>query len=146
MTFLSLRISVHSELVIKNLLFLILLACQFALFPALDAAPGHNLAWGQAQCMVNEGIQFGSELPKCMIPKRAPKPPSSEVDPVPWDRNYMNLYTPMPNGGLVVRDDGMQAELRITSVNQSCECTHVELSTSCLYWTSRLNLHFTVII
>jgi hypothetical protein len=27
----------------------------------------------------------------------------------------------MPNGGLVISADGMEADLRITSVNQSCK-------------------------
>ncbi|KAG0610824.1 hypothetical protein M758_7G094500 [Ceratodon purpureus] len=108
-------VTVHTAFAITNLLFLIL-ACHFSLFLAFDASPDHD----HYQCKVDgEILQYGIELPTCMIPKRAPKPPSSDNALVPWDRNYVNLYTPVPNGGLVVRSDGMHADLRITSVNQS---------------------------
>lgn len=59
------------------------------------------------------------------LSKREPK--LSTASPVPWDQNYMNLYTPVPNDGLAISDDGMDASLKITGTNQSCKC---ELSIS----------------
>lgn len=48
------------------------------------------------------------------------KSPSHNAD-IPFDRNYVNLYTPMPDGGLVLSADRMEADLRITSPDQSCK-------------------------
>lgn len=68
-------------------------------------------------------VEYCAEIRKCMNLKESSKlhkRPYHNVE-FPWDRNYVNLYTPMPDGGLVVSDDRMHADLRITSPNQTCK-------------------------
>jgi len=59
---------------------------------------------------------------ECDIPSRDSKIRRCRpTQNAPWDRNYINLYTPVPDGGLVVSGDGLHVDLKITSPNQTCK-------------------------
>ncbi|KAG0559794.1 hypothetical protein KC19_10G129500 [Ceratodon purpureus] len=54
-----------------------------------------------------------------LTPPPAPISPPPPAAPEPWSTHYMNLYTPTdPPGGLVISDDGMHVDMKITSPQQ----------------------------
>lgn len=120
----------------KNSILILLIASCFAQSLAAVEATGHDFhahsTGGEdrspicevinepSQCDLEDLPASCTELPKCVIPNRAGIRPTYTAG-LPWDTYYMNLYTPMPDGGLVVSEDEMHVDLRITSPNQTCK-------------------------
>lgn len=72
-------------------------------------------------CQMTDECELQEDLPGfCTEPGIVQNRPPHNAD-IPFDQNYVNLYTPMPDGGLVLSADRMEADLRITSPDQSCK-------------------------
>lgn len=127
----------------KNAILILLVACYFAhsleaTTSHHDVAHAHHSTGGEdrissplcqmmhepaCECELHEALPascsaYCTECVNRISKRHRRRPPHNAA---PFDRNYVNLYTPMPDGGLVVSADGMHADLRITSPNQTCK-------------------------